>query len=937
MTQIVIPNADPVATLTFEDVVTVDLSTFTGSGDYISLSMPEYPAAKMVAAKCFVDFTSNPEGNFGLGPTDSIPFSSSSPALPTTGTPDTEMRLPISLLVNCDKSAISGVRIRLFATEIVNWRCLSIRACSSTWVYAPIDLDTLWHRVVNPPTPNGSLSGRTNRITNPSAETNTNNWQMGHVSWAEGAFVRAEKTGIPIGTGKYAIHVTAKKDATTTNRVVSIAINTLEGSVTPGKKYSAAAELYVIDSVAHGLSMRFDWYNSSLEFISSSYSGFTNPETGGFILRINGMEAPAEASLVKVAVFGETTISEDIVDFWTDSWILEEASEVGSYFDGSFVGAEWTGTANASTSKLLSNFPTAEGSSWPIIFRSNKAQGVSDPAPIDIKLGMSFVAGSFTKATGTNESAFNQIAAYFRDLPEDDQTMVELNGDGTGRPEHGFNQAQLDAIGHQPDYGRAEFKPRYMSELDEDVQSQIDTVTQWALERTPDETEHSYIEVKFKWCSTQAKNTLTIKNAEGQGYTYTNIPIVASSGGNLEVGRYVMLIGLVDNSCRVRIYKTDQVGNILENELAFDSGNIFNDDIFRRRKGRVGWWAQFADGDAFLSGFRTRGVNYGELESKEFHSLTPVKGASVFAGSTADIDLVRYLSATDPVNTSALLDPSVSNSGKAYKIITTPLRPLQGVATNFLAIDDPTNLDISFDINFPASEIPGGGLQAYLLGPYFQIIPLNLSHFDTGNWTHVKVSAPTNLYQTGNYQFVLMQALPVVSTTWYVDNVSIKTKAVKWWARSEPPTPWQENEDGWQPVGFTLNTLNGGVVFKEHGNKLQIKAQALHQDAEIHDFKLIPQYATLGRVIWPEKTSSGSKPSGSFTGTQVEGRTYKFVATATDSDGYPTFLWSLGDGTYDAGQTVIHTYKRPGTYGIICYITDNFGNTITKSGTITVS
>ena len=170
MTQFAIPNADPVATLTFEDVVTVDISSFTGAGDYISLSLPEYQAASLVQDKCFIDFTSNAHGDFGAGPTDNIAFSQASPALPTTGTADVEMRIPISLLTQVDKSAISGVRIRLFSSETAVFRCLSIRACAEEWRYAPIDLDTLWHRVMRAPTPDGSLGTKTNYFTNPSGE-----------------------------------------------------------------------------------------------------------------------------------------------------------------------------------------------------------------------------------------------------------------------------------------------------------------------------------------------------------------------------------------------------------------------------------------------------------------------------------------------------------------------------------------------------------------------------------------------------------------------------------------------------------------------------------------------------------------------------------------------------------------------------------------------
>jgi hypothetical protein len=106
MTHIVIPDlASPVVAGSGE-IVEIDISAYTGS-DYISVALPDYPSTKITEAQSFIDFTSNPDGDFGVGPTDHIAFSSSSPALPGSDG-NAEMRIPISLLTSIDKKSVTG-------------------------------------------------------------------------------------------------------------------------------------------------------------------------------------------------------------------------------------------------------------------------------------------------------------------------------------------------------------------------------------------------------------------------------------------------------------------------------------------------------------------------------------------------------------------------------------------------------------------------------------------------------------------------------------------------------------------------------------------------------------------------------------------------------------------------------------------------------------
>lgn len=740
MTHIVIPTSDPVVTLNFDQVLGIDVSGYADT-DYISFSLPAFPSTKLDLTQSFVDFTSNPDGEFGTGPTDSIAFSQASPALPGSDG-DTEMRLSMGLLATIDKSALTGVRFRIYANSNCTFRCLSIRACSTSWDYAPIDIDTLWHRVGRPPSTNGSAS-----------------------------------------------------------------------------------------------------------------QSSTFPTYGG------------------------------------------------------------------------SDWPTA----WPILFRSDDLTGDQDPRPIDISFSSSFSAGTFVNATGADGAHFNTISFYMRDVPTDDQIMLELDS---------LTQADLDVGEGQPDFGTAAYTGRTQQNLDVYEQEEIDADTQFVLERLPDYSTHTWLEVKLKWCATQSLNTLTILNADGVGYSYSNVAIAATNVSDLDQGQYIVIVDLVDNSIRVRILNVDQVGVIDQSAPVFDSGAIIDDTLIKRRRGRFGWWSQFPDGDAFINDIRTRGLNFGEIITKEFQSITPVKGVSLYAGATTNNELFTEIgptSFTQPV--SITLDPSASSTGKAYKITSDPTVALQGITTNPFLIDDPNNIRISFNVKFPssASANPGGALTAFLLGEYVQPIPVNLSFFKEDVWSKIRVTIPDILFQTGTYQLILLQTRPIVTTTWWLENVSIQTTTVEWTARSQAPSAWGVEDDGWMPALGTLNTLNGGIVFEEKGSGLQVRGQALRQDAAIHDFKAVPQYATLGNFIWNDEYPDPQDPPTVSISTSQSGLTVTATAVAYDPDGeIISVYWAFGDDSYDSGLTASHTYESAGTYLITVNVSDDFGNVTAAQASVSV-
>ena len=154
MTQVVV--LDPQSILSFSgsgSVVSVDISGFSES-DFISIALPDFPYSKINLAQSFVDFTSNAEGDFDAGLTNRIAFNLSSVAL-VEG--NCELRIPLSLLNTIDKSSVTGVQFRVVATDTCNFRAMAIRCVSADWVYAPLDLNTLYNQVRRSQSPNGAL------------------------------------------------------------------------------------------------------------------------------------------------------------------------------------------------------------------------------------------------------------------------------------------------------------------------------------------------------------------------------------------------------------------------------------------------------------------------------------------------------------------------------------------------------------------------------------------------------------------------------------------------------------------------------------------------------------------------------------------------------------------------------------------------------------
>ena len=86
---------------------------------------------------------------------------------------------------------------------------------------------------------------------------------------------------------------------------------------------------------------------------------------------------------------------------------------------------------------------------------------------------------------------------------------------------------------------------------------------------------------------------------------------------------------------------------------------------------------------------------------------------------------------------------------------------------------------------------------------------------------------------------------------------------------------------------------------------------------------------------WPDPVNA--KPNLNAWAEASEDHTVKFSASATDEDGIQAYQWFFGDLAYANGPSVSHTYRQDGTYDVICYVTDNTGNTAWETVRVTIS
>jgi len=571
---------------------------------------------------------------------------------------------------------------------------------------------------------------------------------------------------------------------------------------------------------------------------------------------------------------------------------------------------------------------------FPILLRSDSAVGANDPKPIDISEAIIFSPGSL--------NGDGEIRAYLREGSFDNITMLDL--DNWNGNDGGITMAQLDALGAQPDFGLARWAARTQDDLNGLLQDELDGQPQWALGTKPDLFTASWIQVRLRW---QSDTTATVeaRDTDGNVYPFPQFNVPAIADGDDE--RLIFLVELHESSLRVRVIETTTES--LQGSVLFDSTLVTDTSVFRRLSGRVGWYANLNDHDAYIQDILAFNLNFAEYRSQPFRSISPVSGAQVFFGGSPDRELF-----TEYIAHGGRLAPTteqVAATGDTYKV--SPVGGNSALRTNIFDLVSPRNTRASVDVYIPAeSEAAELSVDLYrynhgALGE--QSFSLNVGRVPTETW-HTLQFDLTDLDHAllpGNCYFVvrLGEVDDAVGYSFYVANFSIAHAPLEWSARAVAVDPWGDDTADWFPLREHVNSQTAGVLFDRPGHELQARCIANRQDAQLTSVKLIPHKAQPGRLVWRDIGIDpvSFTPTPEFTtttaGRKVTCFAYNsaFGSTTRAIQRVGLLTWDYGDGTTLYGIQPSHTYADAGTYTITLTVNYYDGTYATRSHEVTVS
>jgi hypothetical protein len=581
----------------------------------------------------------------------------------------------------------------------------------------------------------------------------------------------------------------------------------------------------------------------------------------------------------------------------------------------------------------------------PMLLRSALIPGNDDPRPVDGALSVLFNTGAAQQ--------IDTFTIYMREQTTAFITQIDLEGDTqaslTGQP--------------QPTSGISEYTTRTMGDLNQFDMAQLDGETMLNLEETADPVYTSWQGATITWGVGTSVQVTNSANPTG-GYIYQG-PTAPNLSANTS---YLAILTLIDTTAQLQIFNVNQTTYAIESNL-FDTTVIPDVSLFARLAGRTGFQAILQDGNAFIKEIRPRGLVFAEYRSAPLTSITPVKGARLYVSSSPNLE---YWDSWSPHADTAEIVPvlavdtarTTTGSSTSVTVITPSLvNPGQGVISNQLSPDaisgitDFDNFGISFDLWFPSAALNAHTnldpiLTCALLSSYGALVPLTLPVIQPDHWQHMilQPSLVSPYPESGIYQLVIYYN-GTVGTEFWIDNVQVFERTIAWSARSVVDDPWDSNYAPWTPFRDFLNSDSNGVRFYPQGDQLQLRGQGLHQNSAVMSSpKLVPIYAELGRLVWPETlfVTSGNQitsvmptglPTAAITSTQV-GSTYTFNFSGAGSSGagatslspgstVGNWEWSFSDGTYATGIAVQHTFPSTEPLPLVAtlLVRDNYGQT----------
>ncbi len=228
-------------------------------------------------------------------------------------------------------------------------------------------------------------------------------------------------------------------------------------------------------------------------------------------------------------------------------------------------------------------------------------------------------------------------------------------------------------------------------------------------------------------------------------------------------------------------------------------------------------------------------------------------------------------------------------------------------------------------------EVLESNIIAQLVSSEGTVIPLPMPQLETNQWQEVILPLPTEeVVQTGKYYVQILQPT-LINYSWWIDDVSIFERAVQWSARSTVSDPWNSNYAPWTDFREIVNVNRKGILLAPRGKELQLRGRALRQNAQIKAPKIVPRYASLGRLVFPdEELVNHIAPTALFKRESLVpgGKSWIFTDESTPGTGaIAQRVWSFGDGSFTSGNNVVveHSYAIPGEYYVTLVVIDRNG------------
>lgn len=352
--------------------------------------------------------------------------------------------------------------------------------------------------------------------------------------------------------------------------------------------------------------------------------------------------------------------------------------------------------------------------------------------------------------------------------------------------------------------------------------------------------EHIEVGLKFSGNDTYfyAKKRSTTGGSPGTP-TDTGVLTPINVGGPLDSSkRYLFTVQIKGTQIIPELYTVTTSGEVVS--IAWRPAGTITNALYTYKNGRVGFIADLQSRDAYLDALVVSPQGFAELVTETFESRTPVDGAQLSAVYSADENLFTGF------QSGATLDATKTISGDGS------YRSSGQMTMNSFLVDDWTQMYLNLAI-WVGSAVTEANQPTIILNGVEDPVSLTLDTalLKAAQWNNLTFDLglfrdlPTGM----SYFFSIVPGIEPDQPLgfYWVDEITIGRRRVSWAAKATANGLWREFKN-------TVNNPYGAIHFtpEERGTQLQIKADALTEDAWVASFNLFPRYASLGLPRWDQ-------------------------------------------------------------------------------------